>query len=95
MKKRASHLRRSRYYLDLKFTGDSKPREVVLFSMGDDDFDKFQEGGYSHIIFNLSLQEGWDDPECNLAYIHKSMGSKLQVQQLIGRFLRQPGRQAL
>jgi hypothetical protein len=24
----------------------------------------FMAGNYQHIIFNLSLQEGWDDPAC-------------------------------
>ncbi len=77
-------------YSDLKFLDGTKPDAVVHFSRGDDDFDKFQEGNYEHVIFNLSLQEGWDDPECYLAYIDKSMGSSLQVQQVIGRVLRQP-----
>lgn len=77
-------------YSDLKFTEGTKPDAVVHFSKGDDDFDKFHEGGFEHIIFNLSLQEGWDDPECYLAYIDKSMGSSTQVQQVIGRVLRQP-----
>ncbi len=43
------------------------------------------------IIFNLALQEGWDDPACAFAYIDKSMGSTVQVEQIIGRVLRQPG----
>lgn len=77
-------------YSDLKFPDKSKPDDVVHFSDGDDDFDRFREGNYQHIIFNQSLQEGWDDPECYLAYVDKSMGSALQVQQLIGRVLRQP-----
>ncbi|MGJ7565258.1 DEAD/DEAH box helicase family protein [Variovorax sp. GB1R11] len=77
-------------YSDLKFTEGTKPDAVVHFSKGDDDFDKFHEGDFEHIIFNLSLQEGWDDPECYLAYIDKSMGSSTQVQQVIGRVLRQP-----
>src|SRR6202158_2779727 len=75
-------------YADLKFAKNSKPEERVHFSRGGDDFDNFQEGNFEHIIFNLSLQEGWDDPECYLAYIDKSMGSTLQVQQIIGRVLR-------
>jgi hypothetical protein len=33
----------------------------------------FSAGNYKHIIFNLSLQEGWDDPACAFAYIDKSM----------------------
>lgn len=79
-------------YCDLKF--DRKdfppPKDLVLFSGGDDDFIRFTDGDYRHIIFNLSLQEGWDDPGCCFAYIDKSMGSSLQVEQVVGRVLRQP-----
>jgi type III restriction enzyme len=78
-------------YADLKFSASSKPDEVNLFSRGESNFEEFQAGDYHHIIFNLSLQEGWDDPACYLAYIDKSMGSSLQVEQLIGRVLRQYG----
>lgn len=77
-------------YANLSFEGN-KPKEVNLFSKGDDDFDKFTAGDYRHIIFNQALQEGWDDPECYCAYIDKSMGSSVQVEQIIGRALRQPG----
>src|SRR5690606_260224 len=76
-------------YADLRFIDGNKPDEVNLFSNGESDFDKFQERNFQHIIFNLSLQEGWDDPACYLAYIDKSMGSSLQVEQVIGRVLRQ------
>ncbi len=51
----------------------------------------FTAGNYKHVIFNLSLQEGWDDPAVSFAYIDKSMGSAVQVEQVIGRALRQPG----
>ncbi|MDF0554446.1 DEAD/DEAH box helicase family protein [Kamptonema sp. UHCC 0994] len=81
-------------YCDLKF--DSKfppPPSFNLFSGGDADYDQFIVGGFRHIIFNLSLQEGWDDPECCFAYIDKDMGSPDQVTQVIGRVLRQPGAQ--
>jgi len=78
-------------YASLKFSDTNLPDEVNLFSKGDKDFDTFSSGDYHHIIFNLSLQEGWDDPACYLAYIDKSMGSKIQVEQVIGRVLRQYG----
>lgn len=81
-------------YCDLKF--DSKlpaPMRFNLFSGGDTDYDRFMAGNYRHIIFNLTLQEGWDDPECYLAYIDKEMGSADQVTQIVGRVLRQPGAQ--
>lgn len=78
-------------YADLKFIEGNKPSEVNLFSKGENDFDDFTTGDFQHIIFNLSLQEGWDDPGCYLAYIDKSMGSSIQVEQVIGRVLRQHG----
>jgi type III restriction enzyme len=78
-------------YASLTFVAGNKPDEVNLFSKGESDFDDFQAGNYQHIIFNLSLQEGWDDPSCYLAYIDKSMGSSIQVEQIIGRVLRQYG----
>lgn len=76
-------------YANLAFVSN-KPKEVNLFSKGEDDFDKFSTGDFKHIIFNQALQEGWDDPECYCAYIDKSMGSPVQVEQIIGRALRQP-----
>jgi type III restriction enzyme len=78
-------------YANLSFVEGNKPDEVNLFSKGDRDFDDFRDGDYQHIIFNLALQEGWDDPACYLAYIDKSMGSSIQVEQIIGRVLRQYG----
>jgi type III restriction enzyme len=78
-------------YANLTFLAGSKPDQVNLFSRGENDFDEFTAGDFQHIIFNLSLQEGWDDPACYLAYIDKSMGSSIQVEQIIGRVLRQYG----
>lgn len=78
-------------YANLSFAEGNKPEAVNLFSKGENDFDNFTAGNYRHIIFNLSLQEGWDDPACYLAYVDKSMGSSIQVEQLIGRVLRQYG----
>lgn len=79
-------------YSQLAFNKDTPPpRSFVLFSGGDRDYDRFIAGGYEHIIFNLSLQEGWDDPQCGFAYIDKEMASTRQITQVIGRVLRQPG----
>lgn len=77
-------------YANLAFIDGNKPDAVNLFSKGENDFDEFSQGNFQHIIFNLALQEGWDDPACYLAYIDKSMGSSIQVEQVIGRVLRQP-----
>ncbi|BCW86476.1 hypothetical protein NicSoilE8_41490 (plasmid) [Arthrobacter sp. NicSoilE8] len=66
------------------------PEEFVLFQGGENDYERFSAGDYQHIIFNLGLQEGWDDPSVYFAYVDKSMDSNVQVTQVIGRVLRQP-----
>lgn len=66
------------------------PSEFHLFKGGDDDYAAFIAGDYQHIIFNLGLQEGWDDPYCYFAYIDKGMESRVQIEQIVGRLLRQP-----
>jgi len=70
------------------------PEDFVLFKGGDRDYDDFVSGDFNHIIFNQSLQEGWDDPLVYFAYIDKSMGSRVQAEQIVGRLLRQPGRRS-
>jgi len=67
------------------------PPEFNLFNGGDKDYANFEAGNYRHIIFNLALQEGWDDPAVYFAYIDRSMESTVQITQVIGRVLRQPG----
>jgi type III restriction enzyme len=79
------------YTSALKFDKDHPPpTDFVHFKGGDADYANFISGSFRHIIFNLGLQEGWDDPECYFAYIDKSMQSNVQVEQIIGRVLRQP-----
>ncbi len=79
-------------YCSLKMDKDySAPQGFHLFKGGDSDYEEFSKGSFRHIIFNLALQEGWDDPLCYFAYIDKSMESRVQVEQIIGRLLRQPG----
>ena len=53
-------------------------------------FEELQQGDFRHIIFNLRLQEGWDDPEVYFAYVDKTMRSAREITQIIGRVLRQP-----
>ncbi|WP_198120323.1 DEAD/DEAH box helicase family protein [Massilia rhizosphaerae] len=78
-------------YCSLKFDKQFPPPVGFNhFSGGDDDFSEFTRGEFAHIIFNLSLQEGWDDPACSFAYVDKSMKSPVQIEQVIGRVLRQP-----
>lgn len=67
------------------------PPEFILFGGGEKDYTDFTAGEYRHIIFNLTLQEGWDDPDVYFAYVDKSMESNVQITQVIGRVLRQPG----
>jgi type III restriction enzyme len=82
------------YTSALKFDKDyPPPSDFVQFKGGDADYINFVAGNYRHIIFNLGLQEGWDDSECYFAYIDKSMQSNVQVEQIIGRVLRQPSAQ--
>jgi type III restriction enzyme len=69
------------------------PEEFRLFAGGERDFATFTSGNFRHVIFNQALQEGWDDPQVAFAYIDKTMGSQTQVEQVIGRVLRQPGAQ--
>lgn len=79
-------------YCTLKFDRSyPPPSEFRLFKGGDNDYQNFVSGDFQHTIFNLSLQEGWDDPLAYFAYIDKSMESRVQVEQIIGRVLRQPG----
>lgn len=79
-------------YSQLKFaSGFPPPPTLKLLSGGDNDYTDFLNGQYEHIIFNLGLQEGWDDPTCGFAYIDKEMASSRQITQVIGRVLRQPG----
>lgn len=81
-------------YSDLKTHKDAPlPEDFNLFSGGDKDYDEFVAGDFKHIIFNLALQEGWDDPAVYCAYVDKSMDSRVQITQVIGRVLRQPGAQ--
>jgi type III restriction enzyme len=46
--------------------------------------------GYTHIIWNLSLREGWDEPLAYVAYIDDRGRSATDIVQKIGRFVRQP-----
>jgi type III restriction enzyme len=45
---------------------------------------------YRHIIFNQSLQEGWDDPEAYVCYFDGVTKSFTRIRQIVGRVLRQP-----
>ena len=81
-------------YCSLRFDkGFRAPSEFVHFRGTDRDYGALISGDFQHIIFNLSLQEGWDDPLCYCAYVDKSMESRIQVEQVVGRVLRQPGLQ--
>lgn len=45
---------------------------------------------HKHIIFNQSLQEGWDDPEAYVCYFDGVTKSFVRIRQIVGRVLRQP-----
>ena len=46
--------------------------------------------GYTHIIWNLTLREGWDEPLAYVAYLDDKGRSTVDIVQKIGRFVRQP-----
>jgi type III restriction enzyme len=46
--------------------------------------------GYTHIIWNLTLREGWDEPMAYVAYLDDKGRSAVDIVQKIGRFVRQP-----
>jgi type III restriction enzyme len=48
------------------------------------------EPRFRHIIFNQTLQEGWDDPEAYVCYFDGVTNSFLRIRQIVGRVLRQP-----
>jgi type III restriction enzyme len=48
---------------------------------------------YRHIIFNQTLQEGWDDPEAYVCYFDGATKSFVRIKQIVGRILRQPAAQ--
>lgn len=79
-------------YADLKTHKDFPlPSDFTLFNGGERDYDDFVAGHYRHIIFNQTLQEGWDDPSVYFAYVDRTMDSAVQITQIVGRVLRQPG----
>ena len=79
-------------YADLRTHRDSPlPSDFTLFNGGESDYEDFMAGDYRHIVFNQTLQEGWDDPSVYFAYIDKTMDSPVQITQVVGRVLRQPG----
>jgi type III restriction enzyme len=45
---------------------------------------------YTHLIWNMTLREGWDEPFAYVAYIDDRGRSITDMVQKIGRFLRQP-----
>lgn len=79
-------------YANLKTDKDFPlPPDFTLFNGGESDYEDFIAGDYRHIIFNKTLQEGWDDPSVYFAYIDKTMESTVDITQIVGRVLRQPG----
>jgi len=45
---------------------------------------------YTHIIWNLTLREGWDEPLAYVGYIDDRGRGAIDIVQKIGRFVRQP-----
>ncbi|MDO4100433.1 DEAD/DEAH box helicase family protein [Clavibacter michiganensis] len=79
-------------YADLKTHKDFPlPSDFTLYNGGERDYSDFVAGDFRHIIFNQTLQEGWDDPAVYFAYVDRTMDSTVQITQVVGRVLRQPG----
>lgn len=55
--------------------------------------EELRAAGYTHLIWNLSLREGWDEPWAYVAYLDNTGKSAVDISQKIGRFLRQPNAQ--
>lgn len=53
---------------------------------------EIKEEGFTHIIWNKTLKEGWDEPWAFVAYVDGVNNSVKDVQQKIGRFIRNPFR---
>jgi len=49
-----------------------------------------RQKGFKHIIWNLSLEEGWDEPWAYVGYFHGEQASPKKVVQRIGRLIRNP-----
>jgi type III restriction enzyme len=52
--------------------------------------DALKAAGYTHIIWNRTLAEGWDEPLAYVAYVDDRGRSMTDIVQKIGRFVRQP-----
>lgn len=53
---------------------------------------QIKDEGFTHIIWNKALKEGWDEPWAFVAYIDGVNASIKDIQQKIGRFIRNPFR---
>lgn len=49
-----------------------------------------RNAGYTHLIWNITLQEGWDEGFAFVCYIHDPERSVQEIEQKIGRFIRNP-----
>jgi type III restriction enzyme len=58
--------------------------------LGDRSPEMLASAGYTHLIWNLTLREGWDEPLAYVAYIDEHGRSTIDIVQKIGRFVRQP-----
>lgn len=70
--------------------GDARFRSLIptydkKFGPGD-----LKEQGFKHIIWNLSLEEGWDEPWAYVGYFHGEQSNESKIIQRIGRLIRNP-----
>lgn len=55
---------------------------------------ELKDHGFKHIIWNLSLEEGWDEPWAYVGYFHGEQANENKVIQRIGRLIRNPFKDA-
>ena len=49
-----------------------------------------KKNGFKHLIWNLSLEEGWDEPWAYVGYFHGKQANERKITQRIGRLVRNP-----
>jgi type III restriction enzyme len=70
----------------------TKPTFSKLIATYDDKVgpEELKKRGFRHLIWNLSLEEGWDEPWAYVGYFHGEQNSETKVTQRIGRLIRNP-----
>lgn len=87
----AVHLDKARHVIAERHETSQGLTDTYTGRKKEDRSPEFLDGrGYTHIIWNLTLREGWDEPRAYVAYIDGKGKSQVDMVQKIGRFVRQP-----